>query len=111
MLFDENGHVVLLSRAWLKATGGFADDMRSITDWHATASGGEAQSVAGFLRRAIEQEPTKQCGEFKFLSRTGRRHDWSLVVSALGPLSEGGCLFICIAHDVTEQRQAEARRE
>lgn len=111
MLFDETGHVLLLSRAWLKATGGFADDVRSITDWHATASRGEAQSVAGFLRRAIEREPVEQCGEFKFLSRTGRRHDWSLVVSALGPLSEGGRLFICIAHDVTEQRQAEARRE
>jgi PAS domain S-box-containing protein len=111
MLFDENGHILLLSRAWLKATGGFADDMRSIADWHATASVGEAQSVASFLRHAIEQEPIKQCGEFKFLSRTGRRHDWSLAVSALGPLSEGGRLFICIAHDVTEQRQAEARRE
>lgn len=106
MLFDEHGRVLLLSRAWLQA----ADELRSIADWQATAAHGGRQSVSSFLCRAIDQEPIKQCGEFKFLTRDGRRHNWSLVVSALGPLPEGGRLFICIAHDVTDQRQAEARQ-
>lgn len=110
MLYDEDGCVLLLSHAWLHATGSVADEMRSIADWHATSAHNEAQSVSGFLRRAIDQAPIKQCGEFKFLSRDGRRHNWSLVVSGLGPLPDGGRLFICIAHDVTDQRQAEARR-
>lgn len=111
MLFDESGRVLLLSRAWLRSTGWAMTDLRSIGDWHATASCGENHSVTGFLHRAIAQEPTKQCGEFKFLSKNGQRCYWSLVVSALGPLPDGGRLFICIAHDITEQRQVEARSE
>ncbi len=111
MLYDADGRVLLLSQAWLHATGHGVEDMRSIADWHATSVHGEAQSVSGFLRRAIDQGSVKQCGEFKFLSRDGRRHNWSLVASALGPLPDGGRLFICIAHDVTDQRLAEARRD
>lgn len=110
MLFDGSGRVLLLSRAWLQATGWTMSDMRSIRDWHATASSqGDARTVASFLHHAIEQETAKQCGEFKFLSKTGKRCDWSLVVSALGLLANGGRLFICIAHDVTDDREAEAR--
>ena len=109
MLFDEGGHILLLSQAWLRLTGWAITDVRSIRDWHATTSRGETRTVTGFLRRAIEQEPTKQSGEFRFLSKDGQRRDWSLVVSALGPLPDGGRLFICIAHDLTKQRQLEAR--
>lgn len=109
MLYDETGRILLLSRAWLRMTGYTADDLRMVDDWHATASQGERRTAAAFLRRVIEREPTSQSGEFKFLTKDGRRCDWSLVASTLGPFYNRRKLFLCVANDVTDLRRNEAR--
>ena len=106
MLFDDCGQILALSRSWLTSSGYAREELTSIWDWTERAYGDRAADVQAHIRRIIETEPEAIPAELTVRTKEGRSRVWTFIASALGRQSDGRRLFICMAQDITDQREA-----
>jgi PAS domain S-box-containing protein len=104
MLFDDREEILAVSQSWLEVSGYSREELRRIEDWTARAYGERSNKVLEHVRRIIATGPTSQPNEFVIRTKDGRERLWSFVSSALGIQSDGRCLFVSVAHDMTELR-------
>jgi PAS domain S-box-containing protein len=107
MLFDDRKQILAVSQSWLTATGYSREELQGLDDWTARAYGERLGEVQELIRRIISTEPEAQLNELVIRTRSGEERLWSFVTSALGTQSDGQCLFVTMAQDVTERKAHE----
>jgi PAS domain S-box-containing protein len=107
ILFDDQEHIIAISQSWLDQTGYSRAELRHIEDWTARAHGEQSGEVLAQIRQTIPTEPEAQRSERMIRTKGGRNRLWSFVSSALGAQSDGRCLFVCVAEDLTERKAQE----
>lgn len=100
LVVDDSGNVILLSQAWLRATGYAADEQRTFAE------------VTQRLGCPHAPTPFPQKGgstEVRIRTKGGELRDWFFVSSVLGRSTDGSRLFLCVANDITEKRRAREK--
>ncbi|MBO0754238.1 MAG: PAS domain S-box protein [Bradyrhizobiaceae bacterium] len=109
ILFDDREQILAISRSWLNAAGVSAEELHRMEDWTTRAYGERSGEVLELVRRIIATEPEARTDELTIRRRGGDKRVWHFVTSGLGTKSDGRCLFVSVAQDVTDRRAYEER--
>jgi PAS domain S-box-containing protein len=107
LMYNDREQILAVSQSLLEKTGYSREELRRMEDWTTRAYGERSDEVLEWFRRIIAKEPEAQSTELTIQTKDGRKRLWNFVVSALGVQSDGRRLFVCMAHDSTEQKAYE----
>lgn len=108
VLFDGREQILAVSQSWLDAAGGIpAAELRQIEDWTIRAYGDRSDEMLGLIREIIATKPMARSDEMTVLTRDNDKRVWNFVTSCLGTLSDGRCLFVTVAKDITDRKAYE----
>jgi PAS domain S-box-containing protein len=107
LLFDDREQILSISQSWLEGSGYSKGELRHIEDWTTRACGEHSGEALEHIRRIISTEPEPCPHEWTIRTKEGRERVWSFITTSLGAQSDGRCVFICVAQDVTERKAHE----
>lgn len=111
LVFDDRGEIVIVNAEWLSRTLSDRAGLRTIGDMTARIGGQRGDEVLSCIREVIRTGSERARIEFDIPIRDGITLTWDLIVSALGPATRGRRLFMGLAHDLTERREAERTQQ
>lgn len=106
LLFDETERIVMLNQPWLSLSGYTREELQTLEDWTRRAYREDSTETLSFIRSIIQEKPSRKLSERDVFTKGGQLRRWSFVASFVGPSADGHQLFLCMAHDVTEQKLA-----
>ncbi|MDQ2104577.1 PAS domain S-box protein [Azospirillum isscasi] len=109
MVHAEDGEVVLISQAWLDATGYTAAELSTISDWLERAYGERRGAVRTNIQRLHQLDRPIKEGEYDIRTADGRGLTWAFRSSPIGCDSKGRRLVVSMAADMTDRKEAESR--
>jgi len=109
MVHAEDGEVVLISQAWLDATGYTATELSTISGWLERAYGERRGAVRTDIQRLHQLDRPIDEGEYNIRTADGRRLTWAFRSSPIGRDSRGRQLVVSMAADMTDRKEAESR--
>lgn len=109
MVHADDGEVVLISQAWLDATGYTAADLSTVDGWLERAYGERRSAVRTDIRRLHQLDRPIDEGEYDIRTADGRRLTWAFRSSPIGRDSKGRRLVVSMAADMTDRKEAESR--
>jgi PAS domain S-box-containing protein len=110
MLFDDQGHVLVVNDEWKSLSGYEQAEIATIGDWARRAHGDNADLVLAHLQNAIAG-PDRVRAEFDLTTKGGDKITWDLLASAVGRTTDGQNLYLWVAHDITARKQAERTQQ
>ncbi len=111
LVFDDRGEIVIVNAEWLGRTGYGHGELRAIGDVAERLCGDRAAEVLACVEEVTRAGAERARIECDVATKGGVTLTWDFTVSALGPASRGRRLFIGLAHDLTERRQAERTQQ
>lgn len=109
MVHAEDGEVVLISQAWLDATGYTAAELSTVGDWLERAYGERRGTVRMDIQRLHQLDRPIDEGEYNIRTAEGGQLTWAFRSSPIGRDSKGRQLVVSMAADVTDRKEAESR--
>ena len=107
MIHSENGEVLEVNEAWLKATGYSREEISTVPEWIKLAHPDLEDEIRERVQRSYAKTFTGHQGVFPVQSRSGEKLDWYFSSAPLGSLPDDRSIVITIAIDITDRVRAE----
>jgi len=111
MLFAGHGGVLVVNDELLDSTGFIESEIRTLRAWVHKAHGERAAEALAHFESVIAEKADRSRAEFDVTTSSGQTRTWDFVTSSVGHALDGHDLFIFIAHDITERKQAERTQQ
>ena len=109
MIWRDDGKVIMVNTAWMEITGYTLEDIPTIAEWmqKAYAERGPQRQQPLVHEKGSSPSEVMKWGEFKIITRSGKRRIWDFSTASLGVDEKGRRLVMTMAVDVTYRRQVE----
>jgi PAS domain S-box-containing protein len=111
MIHAEDGEVITLNDAWVKASGYSHAEIPTLSEWLEKAYGDKEDNTRLVIEKLFALEEPLDEGEFTIRTNSGEQRIWDFRSTPLGRLPDGRKTVISMANDVTQRKQVERERE
>ncbi len=113
MMHADDGEVLFLNEYWEKITGYGINEIKTIRDWTERAydDNKEKEKVLAHVQQLYSLTHSIFEGAFTIRTKTGEKRIWEFNSTPIGKTAVGRRTVLSTARDVTESKQAEAKRK
>lgn len=112
MLYNDNGDILALSRAWLAGSHYDATTLKAVEDWVKRAFPAESEHFLAEMQRVFKESEHTFANDAVIRCHDGSERIWAFQYQALGYIPGGDRIALCIAVDETDRilREQELRK-
>lgn len=107
MIHDENGEIILISRAWTDLTGYSPEEMTTVSNWLEQANHELSQDIQDYLTQVNLNKERVDPTQYDITTKAGERQIWEFSSSLLGIQPDGTRIIISMALDNTDRIKAQ----
>lgn len=108
MVYDADGKVLMLNRAWTEQSGWTRGDIPTVQTWFQKGQGGRQVWEPEDIKALEGWNEVVEEGEHAIQTRSGQTRSWDFYTTSVGRLPDGRHAIIRVAADVTERARLEA---
>ncbi len=108
MIHQDDGKVLIVSKAWLNLTNYNLEDISTIDKWSKKAYGiKDGQEIASYIQTLHNLKDPIYEKEYHVNTKDGRTLIWDFYSTKIGSLHENKSSVLSIANDITERKKLE----
>lgn len=107
MIHDENGEIILISRAWTELTGYSPEEMTTVSYWLEQANQYLSQDIQEYLTQVNLNKERVKPTQYEITTKAGKKQIWEFSSSLLGIQPDGTRIIISMALDYTDRIKAQ----
>ncbi|MCG9128954.1 PAS domain S-box protein [Candidatus Poribacteria bacterium] len=107
MIHDENGEIILISRAWTELTGYSPEEMTTVSNWLEQANQELSKDIQEYLVQVNLNKERVTPAQYDITTKAGEKQIWEFSSSLLGIQQDGTRIIISMALDNTDRIKAQ----
>ena len=107
MIHDENGEIILISRAWTDLTGYSPEEMTTVSNWLEQVNHELSQDIQDYLTQVNLNKERVAPTQYDITTKAGEKQIWEFSSSLLGIQPDGTRIIISMALDNTDRIKAQ----
>ncbi len=107
MIHADDGEILQISDVWTELTGYTHAEIPTVTEWVMRAYGLKHQTAMAGIKALYSVQGRVDEGEYEVTTSDGRKLSWVFSSSNLGQLDDGRQIYVSMAMDITNRKEAE----